>query len=123
MSSADKHVLVVEDDPDMLYTFIDVLQGAGYTVTGAIHGRDALDKLSTGLRPCLILLDLMMPVMTGWEMYEHLAADPELAAIPVVFASAAGAPPEENGSTRPAAYLTKPIQLHVLLETVGRLCA
>lgn len=122
MSPAGKRILVVEDDPDMLDTFLEVLQIAGYAVTGAIHGQDALEKLATEPRPCLILLDLMMPIMTGWELHERLGADPALAAIPVIFVSAAGDPPEP-GPSRPTAYLRKPVQLNALLETIQRLCA
>jgi len=121
MSPAPNRILVVEDDLDVLDILIQVLEMAGYIATGAINGRDALEKLATGPRPCMILLDLMMPVMTGWEMYETLAADPALASIPVVFVSAAGEPSEAEAS-KPAAYLRKPIEVKVLLETVQRFC-
>jgi CheY-like chemotaxis protein len=121
MSAAAKRILVVEDDPDMLETFVEVLEMAGYAVTSAIHGQDALEKLATEPRPCLILLDLMMPIMTGWELHERLGSDPALAAIPAIFVSAAGDPPEA-GPSRPTAYLRKPVQLHALLEAIRRLC-
>ncbi len=121
MSTAENRILVVEDDPDMLETFLQVLEVAGYTVDGAIHGRDALEKLRTEPRPCVIVLDLMMPVMTGWELHEAMGADPALAAIPVIFVSAAGAPPE-TGSPRPIAYLRKPVELPALLEAIRRFC-
>jgi CheY-like chemotaxis protein len=120
MSGHQKRILVVEDDVDMLDTFLLVLESEGHAVTGAIHGQDALEKLAAGPRPDLILLDLMMPVMTGWEVYEALEADPALAGIPVIFASAAGVPPEVAPS-RPTAHLRKPIQLATLLETIQRL--
>jgi CheY-like chemotaxis protein len=122
MSSTPKQILVVEDDLDILDTFIQVLEMAGYAATGAVNGQDALDKLVTEPRPCMILLDLMMPVMTGWELHARLAADPILASIPVVFVSAAG---ELSGieAPKPAAYLRKPVEVKVLLETVQRLCA
>jgi CheY-like chemotaxis protein len=116
-----KRVLVVEDDPDMLDSVVQVLEVSGYVVSSAIHGRDALDQLAAGPPPCLILLDLMMPVMTGWELYEQLGGDPALAKIPVIFMSAAGSPPEP-GPSRRSAYLRKPIPLDVLVETIRQLC-
>jgi CheY-like chemotaxis protein len=121
MSAAARRILVVEDDPDMLETFVEVLEMAGYAVMAAVHGEDALEKLATEPRPSLILLDLMMPVMTGWELHERMGADPALAAIPVIFVSAAGDPPEA-GPARSTAYLRKPVQLPTLLETIQRLC-
>ena len=122
MSSTPKQILVVEDDLDILDTFIQVLEMAGYAATGAVNGQDALDKLVTEPRPCMILLDLMMPVMTGWELHARLAADPILASIPVVFVSAAG---DLSGivAPKPVAYLRKPVEVRVLLATVKRFCA
>jgi CheY-like chemotaxis protein len=106
----------------MLETSLEVLEVEGHLARGAIHGQDALAKLSTEPRPCVILLDLMMPVMTGWELYERMGSDSALAAIPVIFVSAAGAP-LKPGPSRLAAYLRKPVQLGDLLETIGRFCA
>ena len=122
MNGPPKRILVVEDDADMLDTFLLVLESEGHDVTGAIHGREALEQLAAGPRPDLILLDLMMPVMTGWEVNEALEADPELAGIPVIFASAGGDPPEVTPGRR-TAHLRKPIQLATLLETLRRLGA
>ncbi|HEX7842623.1 MAG TPA: response regulator [Kofleriaceae bacterium] len=116
----EKLILVVDDDADMLEVFLQVLETAGYATTGASHGQQALDRLEGGLRPSLILLDLMMPVMTGWELDEKLAADPALSSIPVVFISAGGAP---SPTTRTTRYLKKPVPLNILLETVRTHCA
>ena len=116
----DKIILVVEDDEDMLAAFLGVLDASGYAATGACHGQQALDKLAGGLRPCLIVLDLMMPVMTGWELDEKLAADPVLSSIPVVFVSAGGVP---RPTTRTSTYLKKPVPLAVLLKAIRAHCA
>ena len=87
-------IMIVEDEPDMRDTLKDVLELYGYRVITAANGAEALEQLeerrSAG-RPCLILLDLMMPVMSGWELLERLrdGSRPELAEIPVVVVSAA----------------------------------
>ena len=114
-----RHVLIVEDDADLLETFLLVLEGAGHVATGAGNGQEALDKLRGGLRPDLILLDLMMPVMNGWQFREEQLKDPALASIPVVVVSAAG-PISETHTLHPAAFLPKPVDLEALLEIVGR---
>jgi CheY-like chemotaxis protein len=116
----EKIILVVEDDADMLEVMLQVLAAAGFAATGARHGQQALARLEDGLRPCLILLDLMMPVMTGWELDEKLAADPVLSSIPVVFVSAGGVP---RPTTRKATYLKKPVSVAVLLQAIRAHCS
>ena len=113
------HVMVVEDDEDIRESLLDVLDDYGYQSTSAIHGRDALDKLSDlGSRPNVILLDLMMPVMDGREFREQQLATPELADIPVVVISAFHDLERMVESLKPAAYLSKPIDLQRLLSLV-----
>jgi two-component system response regulator MprA len=80
-------VLVVNDDEDMSETIRDLLHGH-YDVEVAHDGRAALEKLRAGLRPCIILLDLVMPIMTGLEFRKEQLSDAELAPIPVVVFSA-----------------------------------
>jgi CheY-like chemotaxis protein len=80
--------MVVEDDPDIRQLFAEVLEANGYRVLQAGNGKDALDLLRAGAAPALIFLDLMMPVMSGPELLEVLALDPELARVPVVVVSA-----------------------------------
>src|SRR6185436_17517642 len=84
------HRIFVVDDEDMIRdSIVEFLDENGYEAIGAAHGRDALDKLTaSGPRPCLILLDLMMPVMDGQSFREQQLQTPELAAIPVVVFSA-----------------------------------
>lgn len=113
-------VLVVDDDQDVRETIIDVLAHAGYEALGAGNGRAALDLLRAGMRPALVLLDLMMPVMTGAEFRDEQLADPTLAAIPVVVFSADARVEEKSANLSPNAILTKPIQLRALLEVVQR---
>ena len=86
-----KHsVLVVDDDLDIRSALIDVLEDHGFEAKGAINGRDALDKLQAAgeEKPCLIVLDLMMPVMDGRAFRETQLGKPALAGIPVLIISA-----------------------------------
>ncbi len=109
---AARDILVVDDNADARETLAEVLQIAGYRVRTAENGREALDK-AAALRPGLILLDLMMPVMDGWEVVGALRADASLASVPVVIVSAATSPAPE-GIPR----LRKPASLDELLELV-----
>jgi len=112
-------VMVVEDDEDIRESLIAVLEDYGYESTGAVHGRDALDKLrDQSARPQVILLDLMMPVMDGREFRERQLATPALARIPVVVISAFRDVERLVLALKPSAYLHKPIDLPRLLELV-----
>ena len=102
------HVLVIEDDPDIRRDMVALLEGE--------TGMEALEILDEGPEPCLALLDLMMPVMSGWELLEILQGNAELSHIPVVIVSAMNAP----GACE---HLAKPIDLDRLLATVSRLTA
>lgn len=77
-------VLVVEDDAAILQALIDAIGAEGYRVETATNGLEALEKLRWGLRPCLIVLDMQMRLMTGWEFRSEQRKDPALAKIPVV---------------------------------------
>ena len=74
-------VLVVEDDKDIRETISLVLEDSGYDVVTAPHGKEALRLLRAGLRPNVMILDLMMPVMSGWELREQMLRDPQIASI------------------------------------------
>jgi CheY-like chemotaxis protein len=83
-------ILVVEDDPESRDALRLALKLAGHTVHTAAHGQEALDLLRAGSPPDLILLDLMMPVLSGWQFREVQRQNPALAGIPVVILSAVG---------------------------------
>src|SRR5947208_16254859 len=85
-----KRLLVVEDDADVRHALTLFLEGAGHTVRTAANGREALEQLHANGRPDLIVLDLAMPVMNGWEFRGHQRRDPALADIPVGVLTAAG---------------------------------
>jgi two-component system response regulator CpxR len=113
-------VLVVDDDPDIRETLRFVLEDAGYPVYAAENGKEALAILAAADRlPGLILLDLMMPVMSGDEMLKALKTVKALAQIPVAIVTASGAPMPPLASS----LLKKPVDLDVLLRIVARSCA
>lgn len=116
-----KRILVVDDDPDIRETLAELLQEEGYAVTSAAHGAEALSALRTDPRPGLILLDLMMPIMDGWQFRAEQKKDPELASIPVVVISATGRD-EFVSSLGAAQFLKKPINLEQLLAAVEQHC-
>jgi len=117
-SDANHKVLIVEDDDDIRQTFSELLGDAGYTPICACNGAEALDRLQRPDRPCVIVLDLMMPVMTGWQFLEHRQKEPSLLAIPVIVVSAArGDVPA--GAT---AYLRKPMSAETFVGLVRRHC-
>jgi len=107
-----KLVVVIEDEPDLLEVTSFVLESEGFTVRAARNGREGLELLRSGVRPGLVLLDMMMPVMGGREFLTEIAKYPELHAIPIVVLSA-------DGMTRlpgATAVLRKPIDLRQLVE-------
>jgi CheY-like chemotaxis protein len=113
-------VLVVEDDPDLRESVCTVLDDAGYTSWPAENGEIALDRAREE-RPCVILLDLMMPIMNGWEFRSEQLRDPKLSSIPVVIMTADGRA-ADKARTLHADYLRKPIHLDALLELVNDYC-
>jgi len=113
-------VLVVEDEPDTLEAVSELLEGENVAVLRARHGREALDLLEQGARPSLILLDLRMPVMDGWEFCRRLAADPRLAQIPVAIVTAS-ASVDAPARERDAGLFVKPVNYSRLLALVERL--
>src|SRR5688500_6472130 len=86
--SSDCMILVVDDDNSIGDLLKLILEMDGYNIKLASNGRDALDCLPTMHRPCMILLDLMMPEMNGWEFYEAIKDNPSLKDIPIVVTTA-----------------------------------
>lgn len=113
-------LLVVDDDDDILLSLQDALEMEGYHVATAHSGREALAQLRDGLRPGLILLDLMMPDVSGWAFRAQQRSDSQLASIPVVVVSGQGVSAHEVARMGVAAYLRKPVDLDDLLDTVAR---
>jgi len=113
-------VLVVEDDRDVRESLVAVLEDAGYQEMSAGDGSVALEVLRAGPRPSVILLDLMMRVLDGFEFRAQQKRDPGLADIPVVVFTAGWYPVELGGRLQADGYLTKPIRVDALLELVSR---
>ena len=112
-------VLVVEDDRELREMMVVMLALEGFDPEEASDGAEALDRLRHGARPHVILLDMMMPRMDGWEFCRQRALDPAIEDIPVVVLSAV---PRERIHVPAAAVLSKPFDYDTLLNTVRRLC-
>ena len=113
-------VLIVEDDADLREMMAQLLSLEGYRAETAPNGRDALRYLERGDRPDVILLDLMMPVMDGWEFRRRQVEDPTIAGVPVVVLSAVD--PSRAGDLGGIAFLKKPLDFDRLLELVRQYC-
>ena len=114
-----KDVLVVEDEPYLCDLIADVLEAEGHTTRKASNGLDALELLSDR-PPQLVLLDLMMPVMDGWEFMTELRANPAWRDIPVVIITAVYDVAKTETITGAAAVITKPFDIDQLSEVVRR---
>src|SRR5260370_33120391 len=115
-------VLVVDDDAAIRQPLCMILEDEGYGVATAADGREALTRLRSSPKPCLILLDLMMPVMSGWDFRKQQQQAPDLAAIPIVVVSAVGNSVERMSALNAIAHFKKPVDLDALLDTVAHNC-
>jgi len=113
-------VFVIEDDADTREMLGKVLEMEGYQVTSVGDGEDALRRLRAEPPPRVILLDLMMPGMDGWEFREEQRRDPSLARIPIVVLSADDGVERKAAALGVSGYLRKPVDLDTLIETVSR---
>lgn len=122
-TNAAPGVLIVDDDRGICSSLSRILRMEGYETSSVEDGRQALDYLRSHPKPGLILLDLMMPNMNGWEFSKEQQKDPELAGIPVVIISAGGSEVRRTAGSIPAVeYLEKPLDLDRLLQLVGTYC-
>ncbi len=113
-------ILIVDDDPEIRSTIGELLEDEGYVVEEAENGADALEVLRRmPASPCLVLLDLMMPVMNGFDVLRELAADPRLSNVPVVVLSAHSQAASVEGAKR---FLRKPVTLAQLLGAAADFC-
>jgi chemotaxis family two-component system sensor kinase Cph1 len=115
-------ILIVDDEPDVQVLLSDLLRSEGYEVATASDGAEALAYLQTATPlPCLILLDLVMPNVDGWEFVEQRSHDRRLARIPVVLISGQVAARETARSLGLASYIEKPIEVAAIREMLSRI--
>jgi len=118
------HILVVEDDRDLRDTLREVLEETGYSVASAKDGLDALAQLlSSARRPDLILLDLQMPNMDGFEFRDEQLKLAEIAHIPVAVLTSDSEGRNKAAALNSAAYLSKPLKLLQLLTVIPQVIA
>ena len=116
----ERTVFIIEDDPDTREMLAKFLELEGYHVEMAANGQQALDRLAHGTPACVIVLDLMMPVMDGWQFRRVQVEDARLSKIPTIVVSAAGR--ERMAHISADAYLAKPIDMDELLSRVSEFC-
>lgn len=118
------HILVVEDDRDIRESVVEVLEEEGHVVTSAGDGREALELLQRASpAPDLILLDLMMPVMSGYQFREEQLKLPAFAAIPVLIVTADVNARAKVESLKAAGFVQKPLKIQPLLDLIDQLLA
>jgi CheY-like chemotaxis protein len=122
MPESRPHILIVDDDSDMRRSLADALEESGYSVAAAANGEEALAILRKGPLPVVILLDLLMPVMNGWQFCQARREDPASAKIPIVVMSAAvSKDPASPYYIEVDDHIAKPIDLGELLAKLGPL--
>ncbi len=118
--SGSKVVLVVEDDPDIREVLQEMLDSGGHQVLTASNGREALDVLDRVASPCLVLLDLMMPVMSGFAFLEELQRRPDKARVSVLLISANAQVEQAARGKGVVGFVRKPFDLDDVLALVDR---
>jgi len=122
MSEIKKKVVCVEDEPEIIDLIRLILGRKGFDLTGATGGLEGLEAIRR-VKPDLVLLDLMMPDMDGWEVYQQMKADPELKNIPVIVVTAKAQSIDKILGLHIAKvddYVTKPFGPQELLQSVER---
>jgi CheY-like chemotaxis protein len=116
-------LLLVDDEDAIRESLREALEEDGFQILMAANGREALDRLRSSPRPSAILLDLMMPVMDGWEFRREQLNDPSLRDIPVLVISASGSSPQTlRSQLGDVELISKPLSYGGLLQALGRAC-
>ncbi|HEX4336521.1 MAG TPA: response regulator [Polyangiaceae bacterium] len=110
-------VLIVDDDADIRDTLKELCEDEGYDVATAANGADAMRILTGAILPCVVILDLIMPIMTGNEVFAAMQQEPRLARVPVIVSTS-------DPSRAPSGVLImkKPIDIDRLLGAIRRYC-
>ena len=114
-------VLVVDDEIAIVELLAELLADEGYEVKAAYDGRNALALLQTGLRPEVVITDIMMPVLDGWGLYHELRTDLPLEEVGVVLMSAGRNRPADLRDPH-AIFITKPFSVSDMLDAIERVC-
>jgi two-component system, chemotaxis family, chemotaxis protein CheY len=119
LARAGKSILVVDDDPDILEALAEILDAEGFEVDRARNGKEALERMDKS-PPQLVLLDLMMPVMDGWEFSQHMRKRDGISDTPIIVLSADRNVSSKAKDIGAVGYLAKPFELGDLLDLVHR---
>ena len=122
MADEKKKVVCIEDEPEMIDLVKLILGRKGFDLTGAMGGREGLEAIRR-VKPDLVLLDLMMPDMDGWEVYQQMKADPEMQKVPVIVVTAKAQSIDKVLGLHIAKvddYVTKPFGPQELLQSVEK---
>jgi len=122
MDSESKHILCIEDEPDMIDLIRLILSRRGFTFDGASGGEEGLRKVRE-THPDLVLLDLMMPDLDGWEVYQQMKADEKTRNIPVIIVTAKAQSIDKVLGLQIAKvddYIAKPFSPNELVESIQR---
>jgi CheY-like chemotaxis protein len=111
------NVLIVDDEPEIRDSLQEFLEDEGYQVSTAADGAEALQRLRSGKRPCVVILDLLLPVVDGNQVYERMQRDADLSRVPVIVSTS-------DPSRAPSGVLImrKPVNLDRLLGAVRQHC-
>ena len=118
MSPGGGPILVVEDHPELLDAVVTLLQDEGWTAIGASNGEEAIVRLNGGLRPSLVVIDLMLPKVSGWDLLQHLQETPGLQEIPTLVISGF---PRDSLRVTADIVLSKPVDYDRLVAAVRHL--
>lgn len=109
--------MIVDDEEDIRDSLRDVFEDEGYIVASAVNGHKGLEHLRSQRAPCVIILDLMMPVMSGVELYSLVKSESALASIPIIISTS-----DPSQAPEGSLIMQKPIDLDVMLATVASMC-
>jgi CheY-like chemotaxis protein len=110
-------ILIVDDDADIRDSLQDFFEDAGYAVATARNGVEALSRLDDENLPCVVILDLIMPVVNGNQVYDVMQRDPRLSKVPVIVSTS-----DPSRAPRGVPILKKPIDLGRLMRAVREHC-
>jgi len=120
LGAVENTVLVVEDEEESRTTLMQILEFEGFSVVGCANGREALDYLTQSQHPCLIIMDIRMPVMDGTQLRSALLRDPRLGKIPIIIVTAMD--PSAAHALAARRVFRKPVDVDALMVAVRQNC-